>query len=308
MSIPQEQYDRLIAYFEGKLSAEEEISFLHEVKEDEALQKEFDWELLLRYQHFEEPDEADKSEHADPFEPAGAHTGRVKEAWKQAAANDPLPPVRIIRPGRFTVAAAILVLALGAALFYIFYIKKPAPEIVHRDPPVKPDRGRIYKKDPSLPEKNARILAQNDDRAEKVYKQYYKKYRGSEEDPIQVSKFLYAYNEGRYDEVIKGTAKELLSKGTDANTPALKNYLGFYQGISYLHTKKTAPAINKLREVTSHTSSTDQLYYDASWYLAMAYLQDGNLTDATAVLQQLADSKINMGYKKEASSVLKALR
>ncbi|MBE7170171.1 MAG: hypothetical protein INR73_06255 [Williamsia sp.] len=310
MSIPQEKQEKLIAYFEGKLSAEEEISFLQEVENDEALQKEFDWELLLRYEQFNELNTIAHQDQAEEFEPADAHIDRIKEAWKQGGTQEgsvqPASPV--VRLRRFTVAAAIFVLALGAALFYLLYFKKQTPDVVHREPPVKHDSGRIHE-EKMLPDpgNRERVLAENSERAEKAYKKYYRKYTGSEEDPVQASKYLYAYNESRYDDVINGTAKELISKGANTPNSTLEAYLNFYQGISYLHTKKSAPAITKLREVLGQVSSKNQLYYDASWYLAMAYLQGGTPADASQLLQQLADSKRNTSYKKRAAAILKSL-
>ena len=308
MNISQEQQERLTAYFEGKLSADDEISFLHEVKDNEALQKEFDWELLLRYQQFKELHQADEQDQPEEFEPADAHIERIREAWKQAGIPPSSPPAPVVWLRRSAIAAAVFILALAASVFYIFYYSKQSSDLVRRPQTVQPDSGQRQeeKRLPVLENKD-RILAGNKDKAEKAYRQYYKKYGGSEEDPIQVSKFLYAYNEGRYDEVLNGTPKDLSNKGTNTNASLLKAYLNFYQGISYLHTKKSMPAITKLREVLGQTSLHNQLYYDASWYLAMAYLQSGNLTDASGLLKQLEAGKANTSYKKKAGAIIKIL-
>lgn len=309
MSIPQEQYERMIDYFEGRLSTENEVTFLNEVVGDAELRKEFNMELLLRHRQFTDEDETEETSHGpEPFEPADTHIQSVKEAWKVADKEDPQKSTPVIRMKQALQIAAMLVVVIGAALVYILYFKDK-PALVIKDRPAKRDTARLTKKDTLPSAKPAdRLLAENNDLSYKIYKEFYKKYAGTEEDPIQVSKFLYAYNSGRYDEVIGATEKELSNKGGAANTPALKTYLDFYQGISYLHLHKSKQAITKFREVVRRSPEKDHVYGDATWYLALACLQDNNVTDARYFLRRLADSKTNSSYKKKANDVLKLLQ
>lgn len=298
----------MIAYFEGRLSVEEEINFLNKVADDEDLQKEFDWEMMLRFKEYYNDDNISSEEMPFHFISADEHLLQVKAALEHAGKEKLQKKTTPVLRMKTMAIAASMIFIIGCTLLYFFYFKENPPAVVNQDGSIQTDTGQIFKKEPpSLSTNEGQLLAVKNNNAKKLFKQFYRKYSGTEDDPIEVSKYLYAYNEGNYDDVIRAKPDELASKGGNEDTGILKNYYIFYQGASYLHLTNSKSAIEKFQEVRHYTSEKEQLYYDATWYLAMAYIQNNNLKEAGTLLQQLAATKANLTYKRKAGEILKLM-
>lgn len=77
----------------------------------------------------------------------------------------------------------------------------------------------------------------------------------------------------------------------------------YKSGVSYIKTGEAEKAIKNLRLVTGDKTVGD----DAQWYLAVAYIQNGDPENAKSVLQQLADSS-KSAHAQNAQTMLTKLK
>lgn len=105
-----------------------------------------------------------------------------------------------------------------------------------------------------------------------------------------------AYNEQAYSEAA-AQFETILQNDAD-NVPVL-----FYSGVSYLVLEETEKAVQHLQKAVQMNDTTYKL--TATWYLGLAYLQQGNIAPAQEVFSSLKES--GSSYAKRAEDILQQL-
>jgi hypothetical protein len=312
MALSEQAYNRLVDYLNRSLTPEEEKAFVQELNENEELQREFDFELLLR----ESGKKAAEAE-ADPaFESAADHLRKVESILHPAAPPEPetngRATVRRLKPGYAKIISIAASLLLVAALAVFYVNRKNAETTAGAKPPVKTPPV-IQPKDSlaapqSLPEENEskQIAAINSLTAEQAYAKNYTAYESGSEDPAEVSKYYNAYRYDKdYEAVLNATAADYQTKGTADSAAGL--YLQFYQALSWLERGNAAKAAGALQTLLRQTDTGSQLYASAHWYRAMALLKTGSVSGAKKALQAVAVHPGPSPYKTKARNLLRAL-
>jgi cytochrome c-type biogenesis protein CcmH/NrfG len=120
--------------------------------------------------------------------------------------------------------------------------------------------------------------------------------RNEQEIDPALQSAMEAYNEQAYPEAV---AKfETILENDPANVPVL-----FYSGVSYLILEGTEIAVQNLQKVVQTDDPTYKL--TATWYLGLAYLQQGNTAEAREVFSSLKES--GSSYAKRADAILQQL-
>jgi tetratricopeptide (TPR) repeat protein len=120
--------------------------------------------------------------------------------------------------------------------------------------------------------------------------------RNEQDISLALQSAMEAYNDQSYPEAL---AKfETLLQNDPANVPVL-----FYSGVSYLILEETEKAMQNLQKVTQTDNTTYKL--TATWYLGLAYLQQGNTAEAREVFSSLKES--GSSYAKRAATILQQL-
>lgn len=82
-------------------------------------------------------------------------------------------------------------------------------------------------------------------------------------------------------------------------------YKNYYIGLSYLANKETRNAIPYLKNASNTFSPI--LKQKATWYLALAYLRNGDKTEAMQIFEKYGSDNKSI-YHKQAKDVLKIIR
>ena len=136
---------------------------------------------------------------------------------------------------------------------------------------------------------------------EKLFVQNYEPYRnivlpverGVNSNSIEQSAFV-AYENGNYHKAIN-----LFNSVPNSN----EQYILFYKSMCYMSLNKTNDAIYLLKAITaSDTAPNSEINFNelANWYLALAYLNTGEVGEANKQFSLIANDTIAV-YKKEQS-------
>ena len=136
---------------------------------------------------------------------------------------------------------------------------------------------------------------------EKLYVQHYEPYRnivlpverGVNSNSIEHSAFV-AYENGNYHKAIN------LFNSAPSNN---ERYILFYKSMCYMSLNKTDDAISLLKAITaSDNGINSEINFNelANWYLALAYLNTGQVGEANKQFSLIANDNLPV-YKKEES-------
>lgn len=143
---------------------------------------------------------------------------------------------------------------------------------------------------------------------DKLYAENYEPYRnivlpverGEDANTIEHSAFV-AYENGNYHKAIN-----LFNSVPNSNTV----YILFYKSMCYMSLNKTREAISLLKTIVDsnpEVNSEKNFKELANWYLALAYLNIGEIENAHKQFAVISNDKANV-YKKESSAkILKYL-
>jgi hypothetical protein len=314
METNKDQFEmELTDFFEHKLSDEAALAFLEKVAADDALSIAFNTELYLRCGQEEEELEGQGvqfMETEDEFESAEQHLATVKnllEAGKgKTATSRPGAKVRPMYRRATAVAAAIVALLGIGILLYLVTDKKPTGESTVKAPVIQwhfdgRDTAQLsiagHGHDTAGNEPLARLLF------DKLRKE---KYTAGDEDPVEASNHLYAYEQGRYRYLVNLNNDFVTMGSGDKNERALL-YAGFYKALGYIQLNKPSKALQLLLPLTKQAAQQQELHGAVLWYTGLSYLQMNDTVNAKTYWQRCSQIKQGREYPKKAANALKEL-
>jgi tetratricopeptide (TPR) repeat protein len=116
------------------------------------------------------------------------------------------------------------------------------------------------------------------------------------------------YNNSDYVNALLAFDKSetLVRRGMDEHKALTKFYTDYYRALSYLSIDSTETAISFLRD--SITASPDSLWKGkVDWYLALAYLKTGSITEAKRLLQRISTNQAASEYKAKSLALVNEL-
>ena len=128
------------------------------------------------------------------------------------------------------------------------------------------------------------------------------------EGPLEDAFALYRENE--YAEAAEEFANSDLNKitrGLQADPKLTSFYADYYAGISYLAIKEPTKAIVELNKALSKAPG-ESYKVKVQWYLALAYLKDGDLENAKELLNNISSNNLNTEHKLQADELVRQIR
>ncbi len=270
---PDERYDQLIAdYLDGKMTEEEEVAFMAEVSANAELRQRYEQQIDLGWQLQTEEEPAEQPASIRP-----------------AAPPAPIPPTTL----RWQYWAAAAVLVLGAATYWL--LTKPAPQT---DP--------IAKTNTDTPAAAPNVVSTPPDSAAtpNLFTRYYQRYAGSDRDPLVLSVVLQQYQQGKHQLVTDARPEDFQLMGSTTEEEQTSLYLRLYKALSQLDKGEPAAAA-ELKQLAGQRMSP-HVAATATWYAALAYLQQSDNAACQALLLQ-GSQLPDWPYKAKAEQLLSAL-
>lgn len=140
---------------------------------------------------------------------------------------------------------------------------------------------------------------------EKIYTENFEPYRniihpvvrGQEINTIEYKAFV-AYENREFHKAIN-------LFNSSENSEAV--YSKFYKAMCYLEINKSSEAINLLLPIATSSNEMNNLNEKSNWYLALAYLKNGERQKAISQFSLIANHPENSFKKEEARKILEAL-
>lgn len=308
MAVSAFQYETILRYLDNGLSEEEEVEFIMQMAADADLQKAFDTELLMQQKNL--PDYKAIKQTDEEFESADEHIERVKNTkaneQNEQSARASVIPFYKTRKYRAVAAAAIVIVA-GSILVYNYsasknnlsrnFGKSSQKDVNHSGDSLS---NNVAQKQTQLPTNGVNLA--------EIGQKFYARYNSSADDPVEVSLYLAAYENKRYDELLIAKESDLETKGA-ADTEEQKlltDYLLFYKSLAFLETAKPAKAAQLLEKILKNSRYHNNLFYQSQWYLSMSYLKLNDKNKAKRLISDISSQKSNQ-YRKKAVAISKLL-
>ncbi len=299
MAIKIELFEKMCDYFDGKLSLEEEKSFLEIVANDPELKKEFEWEEKMIFnsvpQHQQELLIASD---------AGIHEAEIPEY------ATPRPFYATLRSMFNLKLAVAAVLIVGISMLTLLILRWSNFKSEKEKEIVKNDSTLIKK---NIPDTNTTVK-DNEQSATATLK--LKKERVNNlgrhkpnlelESPL-LGEVQVAYTKKEYTGTIKLLENITQLRGTEPDSANIKAYAVFYNGIAHLEMDKDSSAIRLLKQVVEKYKQFPVLVQAAQWNLCKAYYKIGKNEDALKLLQALF-SNSRFIFKSEGQTLLNMIR
>ncbi len=283
------EYDIKIAdYFDNKMSAAEEDSFMEALGTNTPLRERYEDELSIRAilgNGIENEDIAveDNVVYMNTSTPHAPHKIPVIPLYRQ-----------------YKIIAAVFILVIGiSALFMVFKNQRNNTNSAAITPVSRDSVKKIDTSQNVIPQ-NTGVSAAN------AFAQYYKPYI-SNNDPVEVSIYYEDYKQGRYADVFAASDADLQVMGANDNKQQLGQYLQLYKGLAYLAENKPAKAQLQLDSVMHAANKTTTEYYEAQWYSCMAFLKQEDAGKAGLLAKTIAQSA-SSPYKVKAAELVTTLR
>jgi hypothetical protein len=306
MGMTIELYETMCAYFDGKLTLEEEKKFLEKIDSDPELMKEFEWEEQLMYKSAQEQKEL--------LSPVIASDAGIVRTGEEPVSK----PVAKMRPVYYRYRWAIAAGVAGVIMLtFIFIYTKEKPEgkkieWVNWDwhlPKIKPIIPDTPRPDPNeLREIQERLVANA--RKEKQRQIITKLGRHAPDpvtEPVEVSKIQEDYVMNKHEENLVTTSKPIISRGGDTEKEKIKAYATFYRGLSFLELNKDSAAISTLTALLQMKDEFPDLVLEARWNMSKAYYKNGDKKTALAILNKLITTDGFM-FKADAKKLIKMIK
>ena len=287
---------KIANYIDDRMSPAEEEAFMQELGNDETLKQQFEDELHIR-SLLANDDEISDSVALPMFQPADDHIRMIEKALEGDANNNRhhAPIVSLFSRYRNIAAIVLLMIAIAAITLIFTRNKNNNPSEIARTPvQQKPTPTN----NDSLGNKQAPLLAQQAN-SDTVFRHFYKGYAAGEEDPAEVSKYYNDYKKGRYSNVIAASDADYRVMGLNNNSDKLKQYMYLYKGLSYLAGNKPSDAITQFDSVMKSALKTDVVFYNAKWYVTLAWLKKEDANKASAIAKEIAASSSPYKHKAE---------
>ena len=289
MKISTEQYERILHFLDADMTLEEMDAFEKELAANPAIRQQLDFEQSIR----------------DGFNLSGQqetvlHNMEVNA--KHAFVNPAIPEAAKIN--WLPAAAAAILVMIASWLFIILLNQKstPSPTANNIDTVqvIKKDSLSVTKNTNSDSLKQMALISGN------IFKKYYHKESVPEEYPIFLAEAFEGYASNNYKALEKLDLEKLpQTRDTkEAQTKETILLLGnFYKGIAALENGRTDYAIKHFTWVIAKSKDAGWKQ-KGHWYLAMSYLQEGNIKSANEQLNQI-EGKDKFGIK--AKEILKTI-
>lgn len=294
MAITIELYKKMTAYFDGKLTLEEEKAFLELVEKDPELKKEFEWEEEMLFNAIPGQQE----------EIVIASDGGIREI--DIPENTPEPSFKSVIRSIFTSKLAIAAsLVIGFTLLTLLILRlgnfKNQPEKVI----VKNDSTLIKEKNQDTikagNEEDIMYLAALKLKKERINNIGRHKPDLQAESPL-LGEVQIAYVKKEYTNVVKLSDNITQLRGSEADSANIKAFAAFYKAIAYLEQDKDSIAIIRLNNVIANHKQFPVLVMEAQWNLSKAFYKTGKNAEADKLLHQLL-SKPGFLFKKEGEQL-----
>ncbi|HMC99182.1 MAG TPA: hypothetical protein VKH37_03485 [Ferruginibacter sp.] len=268
----QEFYDKMCDYFDGKMSKDEQRSFLEMVHKDPVLLKEFEWEEKMIYNAAANDEDAIKYQF---IQSDGVGEIDVPEDTPPIPINS---KTRSIFANRWAVAATILLL-IGLVTLVIVLLNRSSKqtEIAGGDSTVK----KATPKDSTVITPKVDI-ASLDSSINKLGR-HQPDYIG--ESPL-LAQVQEAYSKQDYVNVVHFADNISDLRGSDPYANNAKAYAMFHKAIGEIEQNKDSLAVASLNEVIKKRA-VPGLVQEAQWNLCKALFKSGKKEEASRLLGQL---------------------
>lgn len=139
-----------------------------------------------------------------------------------------------------------------------------------------------------------------------LFKQYFKKDALPEQYPLFLAEALMDYESGKYTTLQKLNLNNLPRTRGTGETDSKENILQlghYYKGLAFLQTGNTRDAITNLHWVLNNQPGK-ALQAKAQWYLALAYVKEGNMEKAAELCRSIVNNKKDGVLVKNAEKIL----
>ena len=251
MTLSQEQVELIEAYLANELSAADRQAFEQDIADDPAMQAELQTQRAMRLG-------LQALAIEQRLQRARQRVAEQANSTKGDADNQPDAPVKPLIGTKqaprwgYWAAAASVVIGLGFGLGVYWYQHQPAPELAYLDPATTDQLTKSLPAD-LRPTDRQRII-----------------------DAIR------GYKAGQYDKVVE----QLRIPSADRRTVYYQHY---FLGLGLLARKQYADAIAPLE--AAQASLSLPLRQKASWFLAVAYLKNGEKEKALPILDAIRTDK-----------------
>jgi tetratricopeptide (TPR) repeat protein len=313
MELTKEQYEEMVAYFEGRMQPAEEWAFLEALAAHPALQEAFDQELLLRTAAgsggIDHPQSA-LSLPPQEWDTADEHLRKVIAAARKQTGDDTKKAgLGFIQQYWVVLSIAASLLLVISFIIYVLVRRTDAPELVHQ--PTKQQPVPIPIKDTA--EKQVLLKQHKPDDGQlamNAFKKFHQIYLPSDDDPVQVSKIVIFYQQKDFIRALHelGTDSFGVRSGeTEQEKQRVKQYALFYRGLCYLEMKQERKALPIFQQLSRQLTTANPLYAEVAWHSAMAFLATGSKDEAIRLLRNTDFSKTPGDYAKRAKQIIRYL-
>lgn len=315
MMTREEWFENAIAYFSGTMSAEEAVSFEKETAASEELSQLMQlWEITdaeaIVYEQNKEAADAFIATH-QKLKPDFAGQEAIHSSIATPIAN--ISDKKVTAWKWIAVAAAITAISIMVKMLapgiknQPAFVQEPANKdssnnITHNEaanlPEEKKQEGKT--ENPALREgiQTAALYAQNfttDDVPE-------------DQNGPMANAFFY-YNNRQYKEAINAIdniAEEPATRSGNSFKQLTDFYSLYYKALSMMALSNTADAIPILQH-SIQKSPAEVLTVKAQWYLSLAWLNQGKITETSNILRSIINNSSAGIYKTKARNLLSAL-
>ncbi len=303
MAMTEQLYATMCAYFDGKLSLEEEKKFLAAVDSDPELRKEFEWEESILY--------SNALKRQGGTELVIASDGGLLNTGYEAAVTD--GGVLIMRPGnayrRRQIAVAGLVLAI-LVLAFIYYNRQvqtipwkqldwagitypAAPDTAVKKQQVDLNNPPKQNTNNDLIAAAAKAKARRDAAVNKIHR-----YQPDlEKEFVETTILKDNHVSGNFEANTRITRDDLKTRGGNPEQEKIFAYADFYKGIAYIELNNDSAAVRILSKL-NEAPIVPELVQEVRWNLAKALYKSGSKQVAVKLLNALL---INPAFEKKTA-------
>jgi len=308
---------KIADYLDNKMTAAEEVVFMHELSENDLLRKQYEEELLMRALL----NETNEQQAGDDLwlQPADEHIEMIAAAMQKENKTAVVPMFR-----RYAAVAAVL-LVIGSIAVWIMMSRntttipvadnkgnnalpkdsaaKDSLPLQQQTPPLVPIT-KVGKKEDSLATINITTAAGTNN--DSLFATVYTPYQINEKhDPPELQSVANDLQNGKTSNVVAANEADFQLMGTDDRGETVKQYLHLYKGIAWLADNRSSNAITELNIVLAAADKNTPQYDAAQWYSALAWLKQKEMNKAAVMAREVANS--NSVYSSKALQLLKAL-
>lgn len=265
----EDNEERIERYLEGKMSLEEEETFMQELNANEELRKQYEDELLISALLDDEKLETDEIKAIN----TNRNTNDVDNRQEKK-----IPNVSFSRKYSLAIAA-IAILIIATAVLLAVKTQNPVQQTTSINHTNK-EQPSVIAGDSLKTQPSSNVPATL--YASALYHKFYTPYV-AKDNPVEISAYYNDYKLKNYKNVLAASAGDYQVMGAEANQQSLNNYMHLYKGLSYLEINQAQKAIPQFDSLLTTTTSPS-LRYDAEWYKGLSYVKLNKIDSAVIVL------------------------